>query len=153
MPRIEEQIHIEARPMDVFRLCHDMDRRSEWDERVGRAKVLTPKPVRRGTVVRMDARPPRGAVFSWEGEFSEFTFPRQSKIVVIDAAPSSHFVDGSETWSFRRADGGTDVSLLWEYKPRGLVGRLLDPLMRRGAIRRAISQSLENLKETVERAT
>jgi uncharacterized membrane protein len=150
MPRIHEQIQIEAGTTMVFRFCHDLDRRPEWDERMTRVQALTPKPIRRGTVVRADTRPPMGSVFSWEGEFVEFHFPRRSRIEVIDVAPSSHFVDGSEEWGFRRASDGTEVSFLWEYRPRGILGRILDIIVRRRAIRRAVAQSLENLKGMIE---
>jgi len=153
MPAIHKHIQIEARPTGVFRFCHDMNRRPDWDERVTRAKVLTPKPIRRGTVVRMDTKPPMGDVFSWEGEFVEFHFPSSSRIEVIDVAPSSHFVDGSEKWVFQRSGDGTELSLVWEYRPRGILGRLLDLLVRRRTIRRAIGESLENLKEMIEAET
>jgi hypothetical protein len=73
MARIKEQVEIAARPTRIFRFCHDMNRRPEWDERVTRIKVLTPKPLRRGTVIRVDTHPvTSGAVFSWEGEFVEY---------------------------------------------------------------------------------
>jgi hypothetical protein len=130
-----------------------MARRPAWDERITRAEVLTPKPIRRGSVVRFDTDPAAGAVFSWEGEFVEFGFPSSSRVKVIDAAPSSHFVGGSEAWHFTRSGEGTRVSLLWEYKPRGILGSILDIVVRRRAIRRAIAQSLENLKGMIEAET
>jgi len=139
--------------MTVFRACHDMARRPEWDERVTRVEVLTSKPIRRGSLVRFDTQLGEGSVFSWEGEFIEFGFPSNSRIDVIDAAPSSHFVDGSEAWHFTRSGDGTAVSLLWAYKPRGILGRMLDVVARRRTIRSAIVQSLENLKRTIEAET
>ncbi len=153
MPRIEKEIEIAARPMTVFRSCHDMARRPEWDERITRAELLTPKPIRRGSVVRFDTQLAAGAVFSWEGSFVEFSFPSRSRIEVIDAAPSSHFVDGSEEWRFTRSSEGTKFSLLWTYRPRGILGRILDIAVRRRAIRRAIAQSLEKLKGMIEAQT
>jgi uncharacterized protein YndB with AHSA1/START domain len=150
MPTIQKRIQIEARPTGVFRFCHDMDRRPEWDERVTRVSILTPKPIRRGTVVRIDTEPPMGDVFSWEGEYREFHFPSSSRLDVIDVAPSSHFVEGSEVWEFRRSGNGTELSLLWKYKPRGILGTVLDLTVRRHAVRRAVAQSLENLKEMIE---
>jgi hypothetical protein len=92
-------------------------------------------------------------VFSWEGEFAEFHFPSSAKIKVIDVAPSSHFVDGSEQWVFQRSGDGTELSLVWTYRPRGILGRILDLVVRRRAIRRAIGESLENLKEMIEAET
>jgi hypothetical protein len=91
-----------------------------------------------------------GTVFSWEGTFVDYSFPRSSRLEVIDAAPSSYFITGSEEWRFETSDTGTLVKLSWDYRPRGLIGRIADPLMRRGATRRAIRQSLENLKTLAE---
>ncbi|MGD2144076.1 MAG: SRPBCC family protein [Anaerolineae bacterium] len=153
MARIEEQIEIAAPSTDVFRFCHDLDRRPEWDERVTSVKALTRGPVRKGTVVRVDTQPSGGRVFSWEAEFVEYHPPSGSKLEVIDAAPSSYFVSGSEKWRLESSATGTLLSLSWEYQPRGLVGRVLDTLVRRGATRRAIEQSLENLKRTMEART
>ncbi len=152
MPRIEAHIDVTAGPSGSFRFCHDMDRRPQWDERVARVKVLTPKPIRRGTVVRVDARPPAGGpVFSWEGEFVAYSYPSSSELEVIDAAPSSPFADGSEQWRFASRGEGTRITLVWEYEPRGILGRIADTLVRRRRTRRAVERSLENLKQTMAR--
>lgn len=151
MPRIQQQIEIAARPSNVFRLCHDMDRRPGWDVRISRVKVLTTKPIRRGSVVRIDTDPAYGgAVFSWEAEFVEYHYSSSSKLKVIDAAPSSYFVDGTEEWRFRKSGAGTTVTVTWEYQPRGILGRIADFLVRRRQTRQAIRQSLHNLKQTLE---
>ncbi|MGD8968831.1 MAG: SRPBCC family protein [Anaerolineae bacterium] len=153
MPRLVEQIEVARRPIDLFRLCHDVDRRAEWDERVTRVQVLTRRPVRSGSVVRVDTRPPAGSVFSWEGEVVDYSFPGSSRVEVIDAAPSSYFVTGSEEWRFETSNTGTLFTLTWDYQPGGLIGRVADVLIRRGNIRRAIKQSLENLKALAEAET
>jgi hypothetical protein len=150
MPRLVEQIEIARRPTDIFRLCHDVDRRAEWDERVTRVQVLTPKPIRSGSVVRIDMRATTGSVFGWEGEFVDYSFPSSSRVEVIDAAPSSYFVAGSEAWLLQTSGAGTLFTLTWDYQPRGLIGRVVDALIGRGTTRRAIKQSLENLKELAE---
>lgn len=151
MPRIEGDIDVRGRPSGAFRICHDMDRRPDWDERVTRAKIITPKPVRTGTVIRLDTPPPRGGpVFSWEGEFATYSYPSSSKLVVIDAAPSSYFADGSEEWSFSPSNSGTRVSLVWEYQPRGILGRITDAFVTRRSVRRAIDRSLENLHRALQ---
>lgn len=151
MPRIERQIEIGARASDVFRFCHDMDRRPEWDERISRANLLSPRPIRRGSVVRIDTDPAYGGdVFSWEAEFVEYHYPSSSRLKVIDAAPSSYFADGTETWQFKKSGAGTTVTLTWEYQPRGILGRIADLLVRRRQTRQAVRQSLQNLKQTIE---
>ncbi len=151
MARIEEQIDVAGSPRAVFRFCHDTDRRPEWDERVTRVKIITPGPVRRGSVARFDTPPPRGGgVFSWEGEFVAYTHPTGSRLAVIDAAPSSYFVDATEEWSFTGSAEGTRVSLTWEYTPRGIVGRITDALGGRRSTRRAVGESLANLKRMLQ---
>lgn len=150
MPTIEEQIEIEAGATNVFRFCHDADRRPDWDERVTRAQVLTPKPIRRGSVIRFDTRPAMGSVFSWDGEVVEYHFPSSSKVKVVDIAPSSSFVNGTETWRFGSSGRVTRFNLIWDYKPRGIVGFILDLLVRRRATRRAVQESLQNVKALIE---
>lgn len=153
MARIEERVEVAAGVTDVFRFCHDVDRRPEWDERVTRAKVLTPKPVRQGTVIRFDTHPEGGSIFSWEGEIVDYHFPSSSKLRLVDAAPSSPFSEGTETWRFSGSGGVTSLTLIWDYEPRGIVGRVLDVVTRRRAARRAIRTSLQNLKDTLEGQT
>ena len=150
MPRLEEQIAIARASSDLFRLCHDVDRRAEWDERVARVEILTPKPVRSGTVVRTDMVPPVGSVFSWEGEYTSYSFPSGSKVEVLDAAPSSYFVLGSEEWRFDSSGTGTLFTVIWDYKARGILGRITDALVGRNGTRRAIKHSLANLKRLAE---
>jgi uncharacterized membrane protein len=152
MPRIEEQIEVAVGATTVFRFCHDMERRPDWDERVTRAKVLTPKPIRRGSVVRFDTKPAMGSVFSWDGEVVEYHFPSSSTVEVVDVAPSSSFVSGSETWRFDGSGRTTRLTLIWDYQPRGIIGRILDVLIQRGSTRRAMQQSLENVRASMEGA-
>lgn len=150
MPRIREHIDIEASSTDVFRFCHDPDHRPEWDERISRIKMITRAPIRRGTLVRVDARRGRGPVFSWEGEYVEFHYPSSSVIRVMDAARTSYFKLGREEWQFGRSGAVTRFTLTWEYELRGFLGRILDRLWRRSSIRRAIKRSLANLKKMLE---
>ena len=67
MPTIREDIEIQARQAEVFRFCHDMNKRPEWDEQVTRVELLTPPPIRQGTLLRIDATS-GGAVFTWDAE-------------------------------------------------------------------------------------
>ena len=150
MPRIEEQVEIAASPTDVFRYCHEVVHRPEWDERVVRVELLTGSPVRRGTLVRVDAGRSGKFLFSWDAEYAEFQFPHNSTLRVLDAAPSSSFRTGSERWEFTKADGGTRFKLVWEYQPGGFFSRVADTLGGRSSTRRAIKRSLANLKAAME---
>jgi hypothetical protein len=150
MARIEERVEIAAAPAVAFRFCHDSARRPQWDERVMRVELLTPEPVRRGTLIRIDASRSGRFLFSWDAEYAEFQFPYSSTLRVIDAAPSSPFRTGSESWKFGPAGGGTRFTLVWEYQPRGFLARIGEALGGRASTRRAIRRSLANLKAMIE---
>jgi hypothetical protein len=149
--RIEEHIEIAAAPANLFRFCHDVARRPDWDGRVVRAELLTPAPVRRGTLLNIDAGRAGRFLFSWDAEYAEFQFPSGSMLRVLDAAPSAPFRTGSESWQFNSTGGGgTRFTLVWDYQPRGVLARLADVLGGRASTRRAIRRSLANLKRIVE---
>ena len=152
MPTIEETIDIAAGPADVFRFCHDAASRPDWDEQVMRVELLTPPPMRQGTLFRIDAKPAVGSsVFSWDAEIITYHFPFNSRVRVLDTAYSSPFAPGSElSWEFSSAAGGTRVTWTWVYKTRGFFASVRDKLGGRGATQRAISKSLKNLKAMIE---
>jgi ribosome-associated toxin RatA of RatAB toxin-antitoxin module len=150
MPRIEESIQIAAPPTTVFKLCHDLARWPEWDERVVGVELLSPRPVRRGTLVSVDAGRSGQFRFSWDAEYVDFQFPQDLTLRVVDAAPSSPFKTGTEKWRCTAASDGTRFTLTWDYQPRNVLSRILDALGGRVATRRAIQRSLANLKTLAE---
>lgn len=150
MPRIEEQIDVAAPPTALFRLCHDAARRPEWDERVVSVELLTPQPTRAGTLLVIDARHSNGPVFSWEAEYVSFQFPSRSELRVIDAAPSAWFSASREEWQFSSVGDGARFTLVWDYEPRGFLGRILNVLGRRASMRGDIRRSLANLRAMIE---
>jgi hypothetical protein len=150
MARIEESIEIAASPASVFRLCHEPEKRPDWDERVTRVELLTSRPVRQGTLVRVDAGRAGEALFSWDGEYVGFQYSISSTVKVLDAAPSSPFKSGGESWQFVALGGGTRLTIVWEYTPRGILARIGDALGGRASARRAIRRSLVNLKKLIE---
>jgi uncharacterized protein YndB with AHSA1/START domain len=152
MPHIEESIDIAAPLADVFRYCHDITRRPRWDVNVSGVELLSPAPVRVGTLFRVDASYGGGAVFSWDAEYVGFQFPLTSRVRVIDTAASSPFAVGSEvSWQFSSVGGQTRFTWTWDYKPRGFVARIADALGRRAATRRGIQRSQAKLKELLEK--
>ena len=138
MPCIEESIEIAAAPVTVFKFCHDAARWPEWNGRVVGTELLSPKPVRRGTLLSIDAGRAGRYLFSWDAEYTEFQFPRASTLRVINAAPSSPFKAGSESWKFDSAGGGTRFTVIWDYEHRNFIARVADALGRRAATRSAI---------------
>ena len=150
MPRIEEKIEISAARADVFKFCHDVKQRPEWDEQMDNVEILSPGPLRLGTLVRVDARQ-GGSVFSWDGEVSAYTFLQSSRVRVLDVAKTSPFGRGSEIiWEFEPTGNGTRMTWIWDYKSNGFVSRIMDGLGRRSSARRAIKRSLVNIKSMME---
>ena len=150
MPRIEEQIDIASARADVFKFCHDIEQWPKWDEQVEYVELLSPRPVRQGTLLRIDAKQ-GGSVFTWDAEYVGYQFPSGSMMQVLDVAPTSPFGRGSElSWQFEPASNGTRLTWVWDYEPNGIIARIVDALGRRGVTRRAIKRSLDNLKKTIE---
>jgi hypothetical protein len=151
VPRIEEQIDIAAIPADVFRLCHSVDSRPEWDEQVIHMELLSPPPIRSGTLLRVDARQAGRSVFSWDGEVITYQFPRSSQVRVIDVASSSPFAPGSQiSWQFSSVGSSTRLTWVWDYQAQGILARIFDTLGGRASTQRAIRNSLNKLKAMVE---
>jgi len=151
MPEISEYIDIAAPRADVFRFCHHLPSWPEWDEQVAHVEMLTPKPLRRGTLLRVDASPNRGPVFSWDAEVVDYQLPTSSSLRALDTAASSPFAKGSVlSWQFSTVSGGTRFVWTWDYKPRGIIAKIMDWLGRRRATHQAIKQSLTNVKELIE---
>lgn len=150
MPRIEEQIEVSVARPDVFKFCHDVKRRPEWDEQVDNVEILSPGPIRLGTLVRIDAHHGR-SVFTWDAEVSAYTFLQSSCVRVLDAAKTSPFSRGSEAiWEFESIGTGTRMTWIWDYKSNGFIARIMDGLGHRSSTRRAIKRSLSNMKSMME---
>jgi uncharacterized protein YndB with AHSA1/START domain len=150
MARIEASIEIAAPPAVVFRFCHDLDRWPEWDERVVGVEPLTGKPIRTGSLIRIDAGRSGQYRFTWDAEYTSYQYPSGSTLKVLDAAPGSPFRSGTETWQFTKTAEGTRFTLIWNYQPRGIIARITDALGRRAGTRRAIQHSLANLQALLE---
>lgn len=150
MPRIEERIEIAAPSSTVFRACHDAAKRPEWDERMRRMELITPTPIRQGTLFQVDAKSSGGSVFGWEGEFSEYKYPINATLKVLDAAPSSPFKAGTEAWQYSASGGTTNLIVVWEYQPRNILARIIDAVAGKALTRQALRRSLANLKKIVE---
>ena len=150
MPLIEAQIEIAAAMADVFKFCLNLAHWRDWFEQVVHAELLTPAPIRSGTLLRIDGQS-GGAVFTWDAEFAGYQMLAGARLRVLDAASTSPFAKGSElTLQFDTVGSHTLVTWRWDYKPNGFIARLTDRLGGQAATRRAIQRSLENLKTRLE---
>jgi len=151
MPQIQASIDILVPRADVFRFCHDTTSRSEWDEQVQGIELLTPRPIRQGTLLRIDASHAGGSVFTWDAEYVDFQFLNSSRVRALDTAVSSPFKAGSIlSWEFSAIQGGTRFTWSWDYEPRGFVARIMDKVRGRAATERAVRRSLQKLKTLLE---
>ena len=150
MARIEASIEIAAAPMTVFRFCHDLARWPEWNARVVGTEMITSGPVRRGSLIRIDAGRSGQYRFTWEAEYASYQMPSGSTLKALDVAPSSPFKSGTETWQLSQVAAGTRFTLIWEYEPKGFISRVMDALGGRSATGRAIRSSLKNLQALIE---
>jgi uncharacterized membrane protein len=150
MPRIEEQIEVSVARADVFKFCHDVKQRPQWDEQVDNIEILSPGPLRQGTLIRVDAQ--QGpAAFSWDAEVATYTFLQSSRVLVLDVANTSPFARGSELiWQFDTVDSGTRMTWIWDYKANGFMARIMDALGRRAATHRTIKRSMATMKKMME---
>ncbi len=147
MPIIEETIEIAAPRVNVFKLCQQLNRWPDWNEQVAHVKMISPAPMRSGSWLRIDSKPGRGSVFSWDAELLEIQIPSSLRLRVMDAASSSPFGPGSElTWRLESVGNSTRFTWRWDYKTQGFISNIKDKLGGHSAARRAIRQSLENLK-------
>ncbi len=151
MPQLKAQIDIEVPRADVFRFCHDLQNWQEWADQIEAVEMLTPKPLRRGTLLRIDARQGGGAVYSWEAEVVDYQMPSASRVKAIDTASSCPFAAGSEmVWEFESSGAGTRFKWTWKYSPRGIIASIFDFLGRRSSTQKAMRRSMSNLKTLIE---
>lgn len=150
MPIIEETIEITAPRANVFKLCQQLNRWPDWNEQVSHVEMVSPAPLRSGSWLRIDSKPERGGVFSWDAEVVELQMPSGLRLRVMDVAKSSPFAPGSElTWQLESVGSGTRFTWRWDYQPQGIISKITDKLGGQSAARRTIQQSLENLRATL----
>ncbi len=151
MPTIEESIEIAVPRIDVFRFCHDVSNRPEWDEQIEHVELLTPAPLRSGTLVRVDGSAGRGSVYTWDAEYISYQLPQSSRLRVIDAAKTCPFRQGSVlNWQFESVGTDTRFTWKWDYSSQGFIAGILDKLGGRASTQKAIQRSLDQLKKLIE---
>jgi hypothetical protein len=149
--RIEISTIIHAPVEAVWAVMQDFTRRTEWDERVVEAAVLTPPPPGRGTRFRITYRVL--GVRSWvETEYVTWDPPRRSGVHAVGFNRGSLFKSAAGSWSFIANSDGT---MTWTTKVNiAMRGGPLSPLVERIAIgwyfRRLTERSARNLKLLVE---
>jgi uncharacterized protein YndB with AHSA1/START domain len=137
---IEQRVSVDAAPRDVFAFLHDPDRRQQWDAMADLARLEDATAPAVG--VRLHLRGRRTAP-SWVGEYTELAPPRRSVLRLVDGV-GMPFAAFSQTVEVTARDGGSVAALRLEYEARGL-GRLLEPVVLRPRLSKAVRRSLASI--------
>jgi uncharacterized membrane protein len=143
MAPITESIDISRPPEEVFAYVDDLSRHGEWQEQIQQTEVLTEGPTRVGSRARDRRKVPGGV--------REITY----EITAHDPPSSASFrgVDGPVrvvgTMTVTPSGGGSRVSLDLDFEGRGLLGKLLVPMVRSQA-RKQVPRDQQRLKERLE---
>ena len=150
-PLLEETVHVDAEPAQVWALVSDLPRIAEWSPQVVRSKT-SDTPVKLGTTMRNLNR--KGILF----------WPTAAKVVRFEEGREVAFKikENKTVWSFQvepAAEGGTTVTHRRE-APEGTTG-LSDFLVRRvlggqqdfqASLRAGMRQTLSGVKSVAEGA-
>jgi uncharacterized protein YndB with AHSA1/START domain len=137
---IEQRVSVDAAPRDVFAFLHDPDRRQQWDAMADLARLEDATAPAVG--VRLHLRGRRTAP-SWVGEYTELAPPRRSVLRLVEGV-GMPFAAFSQTVEVTARDGGSVAALRLEYEARGL-GRLLEPVVLRPRLSKAVRRSLASI--------
>jgi uncharacterized protein YndB with AHSA1/START domain len=137
---IEQRVSLDAAPRDVFAFLHDPDRRQQWDAMADLARLEDATAPAVG--VRLHLRGRRTAP-SWVGEYTELAPPRRSVLRLVEGV-GMPFAAFSQTVEVTARDGGSVAALRLEYEARGL-GRLLEPVVLRPRLSKAVRRSLASI--------
>ncbi len=147
--KVRTQTLINAPPETVFRLATDI---THWQDRIPgilRIEVLTPGPVRIGTVFR-ETRIMFGREATEEMTVAELEPPRRFALTATNHG-ASYFT----LHEFEHDGAGTRVVVTFEGRPLSLYAWLFQPLgwLMKGMLRRMLAADLASLKAACEQGT
>jgi uncharacterized membrane protein len=143
MAPITESIDISRPPEEVFAYVDDLSRHGEWQEQIQQTEVLTEGPTRVGSRAR-DRRKVPGGVREITYEITAHDPPRSASFRGVDGP-----VRVVGTMTVAPSGGGSRVSLDLDFEGRGLLGKLLVPMVRSQA-RKQVPRDQQRLKERLE---
>jgi carbon monoxide dehydrogenase subunit G len=140
--RFENSIEVEQSPAEVFEYVSNLDNLAEWQSGVIESRVITPPPMRVGTIFEEDAK-----VAFWRTKASctvtELTRPRLFAFKATSSGPIEY--EGS--FEFQPSGSGTAVKVSGSIRLKGLW-RLLQPLMA-SDIKRETRGELESIRRNL----
>jgi uncharacterized membrane protein len=143
MAPITESIDISRPPEEVFAYVDDLSRHGEWQEQIQQTEVLTEGPTRVGSRAR-DRRKVPGGVREITYEITAHDPPRSASFRGVDGP-----VRVVGTMTVTPSGGGSRVALDLDFEGRGLLGKLLVPMVRSQA-RKQVPRDQQRLKERLE---
>jgi uncharacterized membrane protein len=150
MSHFEESIEIAAPSQTIWDYVQDYRRRAEWDKTVTSFEPIGTDRVGKGVAVRVkSAGPPP---FEYEALYVSFEPYKVSAVKQTRPITNVPFARSAGSWRYQDlGNGRTRFSMTFEYEPKwGLLGRLLDTLLMRSAIRRSVRDSLTNLQRAID---
>lgn len=149
MARCHLSIDIAAPPPLVWAISQEPSRRPEWDYRVREARLLTPLPIARGSVLA--SRGWFGFTFTYEAECINYEPPRKCAVKVRNFS-GLPIAQGAGSWQYEPLeDGGCRFVSKLSFEPSGPLRPLTDALFLQPLLWFATWRSLRALKRLAER--
>lgn len=150
--RVECSVRIDAPAERVWSVLQDFTRRTEWDTRVVRAKVVTPPPQGKGTRFLITYRV-AGLSYEVENEYIVWKPPERSAIRFPDFKRDLYFKSVAGSWRLTpHEDGSTTWTTTVSMSMRGgPFAPLMEKVVVGWYFRRLTEASQRNLKRLIER--
>lgn len=149
MAKAEGSIVIHAPVDKVFRRIAQHDRCKDWLDFVSNASYNSEQRTDVGTSAHHWGQI-MGRKMEWDGKIIEWV--EDARIVWQATSGQPEKMQMKSLNRVKKEDGNTRYGLEVEYQPPySILGKIIDAIMIRRAIRRSIKNSLEKLKAVVER--
>ena len=142
MPRIEESVDIKRPAERVFAYTTDAKNWPKWQSTIPGAEQTSPGPVGVGTTFKGTIRM-MGLGMKWTARATEYEPNRR-----FGKAITCGSITNEQHNTYEPADGGTRFTIVYDMKVSGPM-KLLSPMIV-GATRKALKETLDNLKRLLE---
>lgn len=145
MPRFQREIMVNRPVEEVFDFVTDARNEPRYNPAILSAEKITSGSIVSGThfILRSKAIGKRTAV---EYEITSYERPRRMRSRTIRGLP---FMDVQSTESFEPVGGSTRMRWEWEVKGRGVLGRLMVPVLAR-MLGQRMQRAFTNIKRVLE---
>jgi len=144
-PRFQHETTIERPVEEVFDFVTDARNEPRYNPRILSAQKTTPGPIGRGTRFVLMSKA-MGRPVAVEYEITTYERPQRMTSHTIRGLP---LMDVESVETFEPVVDGTRMRWEWEAEVRGVVGRLLVPVLA-GVLGRRLERAFNNIKRTME---